>query len=74
MPHKFASTFGAAGIYCYPREVSRVIQDLWQDEAHYLERGRMGLRYVQDNCSFDQLLHRLDRRIQLKAEVGRNGN
>ena len=69
LPHKFASTFGEAGIYCRPQEVPRIIRDIWQDEAHYLERGRLGLRYVDKNCSFDQLVYRLNNRIQVKSEV-----
>lgn len=55
----FEECFGSAAIYCRPEDVGRVVAELWADESRYLEIAAAGHRFVEQNCSMDQVQARL---------------
>ncbi|MBO9440127.1 glycosyltransferase [Sulfitobacter sp. R18_2] len=50
LDESFRSTFGDAATYCRADEVRDVVEEIWDDKAHYLELAERGRVFVHANC------------------------
>lgn len=61
LPEIFRSTFRDSAIYCKPKDVWLVIEDLWVNEKEYLLQVEKGQMFVKQNCGLEQFEGRLKR-------------
>ena len=59
LPPVFRSTFSDAALYAKPEDVWPTIEALWNDEAAWLERARIGREFVLESSDWSQFRARL---------------
>lgn len=63
LPPIFERTFGDAAIYCTPDSVEETVKRIWKDKNMYIKTARKGLKFVKDNCSFENVIQRFNGNI-----------
>jgi hypothetical protein len=71
LPEPFRKTFGEGAVYCEGSEVQRVIADFHADFERYREQSDRGLKYSEDNFSYDSYLKLLQRMDDAYVSVDR---
>jgi len=56
---RFREVYGDAAVYADPEDVFDAISELWRSKAKYKEQVGRGLRFVEDNCSYEDFAERL---------------
>jgi len=59
LPPRFREVYGGAAVYAEPEDVFDTISELWCSKAAYEKQVGRGLRFVEDNCSYEDFAKRL---------------